>query len=151
MNLVLWAGAILLLAVAVVGLATAARLWALDLSGDKSTAALLGGQWHLESWLKVTGAAIGLMVVSIALGRRLEFVNLSSHHQLYSARLTRAYLGASNPRRKESNNWQLTETVTGDQMEYGDFSTCASVIGGTVRFRPTSARAWPVSPPCRSW
>lgn len=76
---------------------------------------------HLsDPWL-VVGATVGVLVLAAALGNRLEFVNLSSHHQLYMARLTRAYLGASNPVRRAERNWRITETVTNDQIEFRDY------------------------------
>ncbi|MDO8541163.1 MAG: hypothetical protein Q7S40_12060 [Opitutaceae bacterium] len=120
MTIGLWAAAIAMLAIGVIGLATAARLWAVQLWGDgEATAAVLLGQPSFSAWAKVTLAALALFIVSVLLGRRLEFVNLCSHHELYSARLTRAYLGASNPQRQ--GNWQVTETVTGDQIEFRDY------------------------------
>jgi hypothetical protein len=135
MTIGLWVGAGLVLGVALVGLAMAARMWSLHLA-DIELKAVLKGQWVFGVWLSVTLAALGMVALSWVLGRGLQFVNLSSHHQLYSARLTRAYLGASNPNRhgKKSNdisqsgskkeshrNWQVTETVTGDQLEYGEY------------------------------
>jgi hypothetical protein len=42
-------------------------------------------------------ALLALAVVSWLFGRSWPFLNRSSLHALYSARLTRAYLGASNP------------------------------------------------------
>ena len=50
-----------------------------------------------KSW--VTAAFIVALLLSIATGHNLTFLNLSSIQQFYAARLARAYLGASNPRR----------------------------------------------------
>lgn len=53
-------------------------------------------------------------VLSVMFGQTFPFVNRSSHHSLYSARLTRAYLGASNQRRwKES----VTRVIRGDDID----------------------------------
>lgn len=75
-----------------------------------------------------TLAAIGLTlllatVLAIATGRFPGFLNLSTLQGLYSARLTRAYLGASNSRRFEPGNASqrsVTEPVAGDQVELAD-------------------------------
>ncbi|HMB52540.1 MAG TPA: hypothetical protein VKU40_04445 [Thermoanaerobaculia bacterium] len=40
-------------------------------------------------------------LVSFGIARTYSFLNYSSHHLMYAARLTRAYLGASNPARHE--------------------------------------------------
>jgi len=49
-------------------------------------------------WVPALAAAFAA-VLSFAIGRVFGFLNLSSHHAFYAARLTRAYLGASNPAR----------------------------------------------------
>ena len=53
-----------------------------------------GRDWQLSLLGLVTG-----FVLSIFFGQTFPFVNRSSHQSLYSSRLTRAYLGASNKRR----------------------------------------------------
>ncbi|HUR59870.1 MAG TPA: hypothetical protein VM029_19270, partial [Opitutaceae bacterium] len=130
-KILLWVGAGVMLTGALIGLAVAARLWALDLAGP-GLGAVLHGQPDVAAWAKITGAAAGLLILSMILGDRMEFVNLSSLHQLYSARLARAYLGASNPNRRKQKNWQVTETVTGDQIEYSDYQPHAN--GGPLHF-----------------
>ena len=57
-----------------------------------------------------------LLVVSVLLGLSPWFVNLSSLASLYSARLTRAYLGASNPARRQQQD--VTQTIPGDQLDF---------------------------------
>ena len=49
-----------------------------------------------------------------AFGRTIAFLNLSSHQSLYGARLTRAYLGASNPERWVGKS--LTEPLASDEV-----------------------------------
>lgn len=61
------------------------------------------------------GAAVGL-ALSLALGRAMQFVNNSSHHAMYGARLTRAYLGASNPLRRRADTASVTEVIPGDAI-----------------------------------
>jgi hypothetical protein len=71
-------------------------------------------------WVRPRGwrprAILGLCVVIIwALRKNLTFLNLSSYHQLYSARLTRAYLGATNPTRLETEEGlRISDPIPGD-------------------------------------
>jgi hypothetical protein len=113
LTIALWAAAGVFLLVSVVGVATSARLWAFHLAGSDF--------WTWAAFGRVALWAAVLFIASSIIGHRLQFVNLSSHHQLYSARLTRAYLGASNPKRKANVNGLMTETVPGDQIEYADY------------------------------
>jgi hypothetical protein len=61
-------------------------------------------------------ATLVLLVVSFFFGRSLPFVNLSSLSQFYSARLSRTYVGASNPQRQTGAGVNLTEEVPGDDL-----------------------------------
>ena len=61
-------------------------------------------------------ATIVLVVVSFFCGISLPFVNLSSLSQFYSARLSRTYIGASNPERQKGAGVNLTEEVHGDDL-----------------------------------
>jgi hypothetical protein len=58
-------------------------------------------------------------LLSILFGQTWPFVNNSSHQSLYSARLTRAYLGASNPRR--FNGSSVTDVVRGDDADLAHY------------------------------
>lgn len=72
-------------------------------------------------WIAL-GAATTL---SLLLSRTFPFLNLSSHQQLYGARLTRAYLGASNPARTgadaEPAAKRITEPIAGDDMPFHEY------------------------------
>lgn len=59
----------------------------------------------------------GVAVLCLFLGRTARFLNLSSQHPLYAARLTRAYLGASNPARQAGVGLRLADPVEGDGVE----------------------------------
>ena len=63
----------------------------------------------------VTLLACGLTIV-LALPDALTFVNRSSLSQTYSARLARAYLGASNPARHRPEGVNVTEVIPGDDV-----------------------------------
>lgn len=60
--------------------------------------------------------AVGLVLLCLAFGQSWPFLNNSSLHSMYSARLTRAYLGASNPgRASDKDNVQaVTRVIPGD-------------------------------------
>jgi hypothetical protein len=64
--------------------------------------------------------AFGLSLLALVIGFSQRFLLFSSHHPLYSARLTRAYLGASNPHRMQGNN-DLTEVLPDDDVSLCDY------------------------------
>ncbi|WP_290650618.1 hypothetical protein [Aquisalimonas sp.] len=59
-------------------------------------------------------AALVLAAVVLLVGRLRAFVNRSGHHALYMARITRAFLGASNPLRHRGPNRSSLHVVSGD-------------------------------------
>lgn len=75
-----------------------------------------------------------LFAFGFAFGRCWPFINQSSLHSMYSARLTRAYLGASNPRRRRLGNERITEVVPGDNIDPSDYWPGPDERG--VRSRP---------------
>jgi hypothetical protein len=71
--------------------------------------------------LPLTGAGIALAFavgLSLLFGRILDFLNLSSQHTFYAARLIRAYLGASNPKREGVS---LSRAIPGDDIARADY------------------------------
>jgi len=62
-----------------------------------------------------------MIVFAFAFGRCWPFINQSSLHSMYSARLTRAYLGASNPRRQNVARQRVTEVAPGDNIDAADY------------------------------
>ncbi len=69
-------------------------------------------------------ATVGLLaglVLCWALGRAMQFVNNSSAHALYAARLTRAYLGASNPKRGDDHGTRVSDVVKGDAIAWRSY------------------------------
>ena len=57
-----------------------------------------------------------LLIAAITLGRRRGFLNDSTLQSLYGARLTRAYLGASNPNRVGGRHDPVTSVIVGDDL-----------------------------------
>lgn len=75
-------------------------------------------------WLALAAAFILLLMFAVYRGD-LDFLNLSSLHQFYAARLTRAYLGAGNRKRdiawsetpvRGSGQTPVSDVVEGDDM-----------------------------------
>jgi hypothetical protein len=66
----------------------------------------------------LTTVAIVMLVASLVYGRTWPFLNNSSLHAIYSARLTRAYLGASNPARVSAagDAQSITRVVPDDNI-----------------------------------
>ena len=62
-----------------------------------------------------------LLLFGLLFGRCWPFINQSSLHSMYSARLTRAYLGASNPRRKGIDRERITDVMPGDNIDPADY------------------------------
>jgi hypothetical protein len=75
-------------------------------------------KWHL-----VPGLLVAICVWVGALGWMVD-PNAVSMHQFYKGRLVRAYLGASNARRRKLRNKEITETVAGDDLPLKSLFTC---------------------------
>jgi len=75
-------------------------------------------QWHL-----VPGLLVAIFVWVGALGWMVD-PNAVSMHQFYKGRLVRAYLGASNVRRRKLRNKEITETVAGDDLPLKSLLNC---------------------------
>ena len=84
-----------------------------------------------SGWPLMVSVAIAF-ALSWIFSRCFGFVNLSSMQQLYAARLSRAYLGASNPRRREHANYSMTALIPGDEMALHDYAP--HTRGGPLHF-----------------
>lgn len=73
-----------------------------------------------------------LLLLSITLGYSWPFLNQSSQQGLYNARLTRAYLGASNPRRWQGGGTSVSRVIDGDAISLADYAPHRS--GGPLHF-----------------
>jgi hypothetical protein len=84
----------------------------------------------------VTTAAVWAvaMLFGWLFGRSWPFLNQSSLQSTYSARLTRAYLGASNPLRRIFGN--VTRVKPGDNIDAADYWALPSLPGGDPKARP---------------
>lgn len=72
-----------------------------------------------DSWAAVVVPALACLITlvfSFLFGRTWPFLNHSSQHPLYTARLIRAYLGASNPERLKKDV-TVTQLIPGDDIE----------------------------------
>ncbi len=77
-----------------------------------------------RSWITpLIAIFLSALVLSILMGRVWPFVNRSTLHPLYEARLRRAYLGASNPVRilKDTEQPPVTRVHPDDGVEFEDY------------------------------
>jgi hypothetical protein len=74
-----------------------------------------------EKIAPVTIALTTGLLLSILFGQTWSFLNKSSFHPMYSDRLTRAYLGASNEDRLGDDSPSLTEPVKGDDEDLAGY------------------------------
>jgi hypothetical protein len=81
------------------------------------------GDLRLESDGELLRYVLGAgVVLTICFGRTLPFLNRSTLADLYGARLTRAYLGASNEARRQPRNQTITRLLHGDQISFSDYA-----------------------------
>jgi hypothetical protein len=74
---------------------------------------LVGVDLPALPWL----ALAGLVLLALITGVSFQFLNLSTLQNLYTARIVRAYLGASNPARAKDSRWDaITEPHPRDDM-----------------------------------
>lgn len=72
-------------------------------------------------WIWLVCALVLVAVLSCLYGHTLAFINLSSLHTFYKARLVRAYLGASNERRWTDLGRRISTPIAGDDREWRDY------------------------------
>lgn len=109
------------LAVFGAGLVSAASYWLL---GKLGSGAWRPGGFHFVLKLGELGIATFISFVWLLVVAQFPvFVNASSLHPFYAARLTRAYLGATNAKRWQAGTemHSLTEPVDGDQIRWRDY------------------------------
>jgi hypothetical protein len=82
-------------------------------AGDPPAVGLRGA----PDWWALALVWVVVGVFCLLFGRIWLFVNNSSLHSLYSARLTRAYLGASNPLRRNPGDETVTRVLPGDNAD----------------------------------
>ncbi len=90
--------------------------WNWGLVWNNSDFQLMFGGWPL---FVAVAIAFGL---SWSFSRSFGFVNLSSMQQMYAARIARAYLGATNPNRRQHANHNMTELIPGDEVPLDSYA-----------------------------
>ncbi|MEO7940703.1 MAG: patatin-like phospholipase family protein [Burkholderiaceae bacterium] len=90
--------------------------------------ALLVLVWGMRAawWLQASGLVVlllaGLLILALVTGWSFQFLNLSTIQNLYTARLVRAYLGASNwVRQREPGEKDQTEPHAKDDMSLDQY------------------------------
>jgi hypothetical protein len=70
------------------------------------------------SQLIVPASSLGVLtLLAFLIGMQWPFVNLSTLLPLYAARLSRAYLGASNPARQQGAGMSVVDPIPGDDLD----------------------------------
>jgi hypothetical protein len=78
-----------------------------------------GPQGMSPGWLLLAASIAGFF--AFFLSRGWDLINRSTFNPLYAARLSRAYMGASNPARWEERGRAVTQVVRGDVIKGGDY------------------------------
>lgn len=81
-------------------------------------------------WKVPAAAGALLLTMSWLIGGVWSFVNRSSHHSLYAARLKRTYLGASNPDRQHPDSVPVTEPLPDDDFSMDQYWSPGAHAGG---------------------
>jgi hypothetical protein len=89
-------------------------------------------------------ATVAALLFSLAFGRTWPFLNQSSLHAMYSARLTRAYIGASNPDRARGEAQAVTRVRPGDNLRPEEYWRPPRPAAPPV---PAPAPGRPATPP----
>ncbi len=72
------------------------------------------------AWVRPGLAFLSGAILCLLLGMKSQFLNLSSQHNFYSQRLTRAYLGASNPARIYGSV-RLSDAIASDDARLDEY------------------------------
>jgi len=95
-----------------------------------------------ESSLPALIASLVALQLALAFGARL--LNRTSLHAFYSERLTRTFVGASNPRRYpghagfKADNAYISEAISGDDLNFADYQQQVAAHGGPLHFINTT-------------
>lgn len=81
------------------------------------------GNFHMSTggWPILVAVSI-CFVLSWIFSRAFSFVNLSSMQQMYAARIARAYVGATNTRRRAHANHSMTDLIPGDEIPLEEYN-----------------------------
>jgi hypothetical protein len=117
-SVVLWVAAVLVAGIWLIAVDVGSHglRWALD-----APHCVDGGPPSAVSLSFLAGSTIVLAAYTVLFGHTRRFLNLSSVHGFYTARLTRAFLGASNDARLTSGSSQVSGTERGDDCASGSY------------------------------
>lgn len=95
------------------------------------------GRWGDSTTLSIVVCVV-VLLIAILDGLCIQFLNLSTYQRLYSTRLTRTFLGATNRARLDASDQRdVTSLVSGDSISMGQYfhrDSCAPVhlINATI-------------------
>lgn len=90
--------------------------WVISAQHEKPSTAKTGYHTSNKQLIAMEVALFIALLFSILFGWSWPFLNRSTHHPMYSSRLIRAYLGASNPKRLKNTGRNVTEAIDGDDI-----------------------------------
>ena len=76
---------------------------------------------HPASCYQIFLSFLICFLLAACIGRNTTLLNRTTSQPLYSARLIRSYLGASNPERCKKENMLILEPIDGDDIEWGKY------------------------------
>lgn len=80
-----------------------------------------GSRHSQADLIPVLGALAITAIFSFLFGWSWPFLNRSTHQTIYTSRLIRAYLGASNPSRLKQTGGSVTETISNDDINQEEY------------------------------
>jgi hypothetical protein len=96
-----------------------AAVVAIALVGVESV--VLAASLHGLGATALAAGLLGVVLASVLLGQSDNFLNLSTHATIYAARLTRAYLGATNATRQRYHK-PLSDPIEGDDVPFRSYA-----------------------------
>ena len=95
--------------------------WQISAEKPKLSEFDCGSRESMAQLYPAAGALLITLLFSILFGWSWPFLNRSSHQSIYTSRLIRAYLGASNWKRLVATGKSVTQAISGDDIKQEDY------------------------------
>jgi hypothetical protein len=105
--------------------------WQITSEGTTAAAIESGTRWEKADLLPTLSVLLITLGFSFLFGWSWPFLNRSGHQSIYTSRLIRAYLGASNPLRLTEGG-SVTETIRGDDINQNEYWPRFKLLGSTA-------------------
>jgi hypothetical protein len=118
LSVMLWIGAVVTSAIWLTAIDVGAHALRWAFAAPRCSGA---GQTAAGPLAFLAASTVVLAIYTLLFGQTRRFLNMSSVHGFYTARLTRAFLGASNEARLATGGSQVTDTERGDDCSSGSY------------------------------